>query len=206
MISLLNLAYFLKLTTLLADPCDSCHNPPLQIRVGLKGGIEQTSCKCHKFLPVAIYVCFLHWRIVFIQKNDHLFPIMYDISQDYVVDATLEYVHSSERDLARKHISKLKSLDLIENSLIIFDRGYFSTDMFNFLVDAGCSCLMRIKKSTTSLTGSEEDDIVLDSVKYHTNIRVVQVELSTGEIEYLVTNILDPNITPEMLKKLYHKR
>ena len=65
---------------------------------------------------------------------------------------------------------------------------------------------MRIKKSTTSLTGSEEDDIVLDSVKYHTNIRVVQVELSTGEIEYLVTNILDPNITPEMLKKLYHKR
>ena len=65
---------------------------------------------------------------------------------------------------------------------------------------------MRIKKSTTSLTGSEEDDIVLDSAKYHANIRVVQVELSTGEIEYLVTNILDPNITPEMLKKLYHKR
>ena len=132
--------------------------------------------------------------------------VLYDISQDYVVDATLEYVHSSERDLARKHISKLESLDLIENSLIIFDRGYFSTDMFNFLVDAGCSCLMRIKKSTTSLTGSEEDDIVLDSAKYHANIRVVQVELSTGEIEYLVTNILDPNITPEMLKKLYHKR
>lgn len=65
---------------------------------------------------------------------------------------------------------------------------------------------MRIKKSTTSLTGSEEDDIVLDSAKYHANIRIVQVELSTGEIEYLVTNILDPNITPEMLKKLYHKR
>ena len=62
--------------------------------------------------------------------------VMYDISQDYVVDATLEYVYSSERDLARKHISKLESLDLIENSLIIFDRGYFSTDMFNFLVDA----------------------------------------------------------------------
>ena len=36
--------------------------------------------------------------------------------------------------------------------------------------------------------------------------QICSVELSTGEIEYLVTNILDPNITPEMLKKLYHKR
>ena len=56
---------------------------------------------------------------------------------------------------------------------------------------------MRIKKSTTSLTGSEEDDIVLDSAKYHANIRIVQVELSTGEIEYLVTNILDPTFASD---------
>lgn len=132
--------------------------------------------------------------------------ILYDISQDYIVDAEIGHVHSSERDFARMHVKKLAELGLVDHSLIIFDRGYFSIDMFNYLIDSGCNCLMRIKKDVTSLTRSDEDDTVFDIAKYHADIRVIKVMLCTGETEYLVTNILNPELTPEMFKELYHKR
>ena len=83
--------------------------------------------------------------------------ILYDISQDYVVDAEIGHVLSSERDFARLHVKKMTELGLTDHSLVIFDRGYFSIDMFNHLIDSGCNCLMRIKKSITSLTNSDEE-------------------------------------------------
>ena len=132
--------------------------------------------------------------------------VLYDISQDYIVDATIGYVHSSEREFAKKHIRKMSDLGLIDHSLVIFDRGYFSIDLFNYLIDAGCHCLMRIKKSVTSLTGSDKDDAVFDLAKYNANIRTIKIELCTGETEYLITDILNPELTPEMFKELYHSR
>ena len=132
--------------------------------------------------------------------------ILYDISQDYVVDAEIGHVLSSERDFARLHVKKMTELGLADHSLVIFDRGYFSIDMFNHLIDSGCNCLMRIKKSITSLTNSDEEDTVFDTARYHANIRTIKVALCTGETEYLVTNILNPELTPEMFKDLYHRR
>ena len=132
--------------------------------------------------------------------------ILYDISQDYVVDAQIGHVLSSERDFARLHVKKMTELGLADHSLVIFDRGYFSIDMFNHLIDSGCNCLMRIKKSITSLTNSDEEDTVFDTARYHANIRTIKVALCTGETEYLVTNILNPELTPEMFKDLYHRR
>ena len=132
--------------------------------------------------------------------------ILYDISQDYVVDAEIGHVLYSERDFARLHVKKMTELGLADHSLVIFDRGYFSIDMFNHLIDSGCNCLMRIKKSITSLTNSDEEDTVFDTARYHANIRTIKVALCTGETEYLVTNILNPELTPEMFKDLYHRR
>ena len=65
---------------------------------------------------------------------------------------------------------------------------------------------MRVKKSVTSLTGSDEDDAVFDLAKYNANIRTIKAELCTGETEYLITDILNPELTAEMFKELYHSR
>lgn len=132
--------------------------------------------------------------------------VLYDISQDYVVDAVIGHSNSSEREFAKAHIKKIPDLELTERSLILFDRGYFSEEMFNYLMDAGCHCLMRIKKNIFSLTTSEQKDTVYDYEQYHAKIRVLKTELSTGETEYLVTDILDPDLTPEIFRDLYHVR
>ena len=59
-----------------AHPGNSRHDRTLQIRVGFKCGIEHASDKVHQLLPVSMNIRFLHGRIVFVQKNDHFFPII----------------------------------------------------------------------------------------------------------------------------------
>lgn len=135
-----------------------------------------------------------------------LASILYDVSQDYVVDACIGKHNSSERTFAQGHISRLCELGLLEHSLILFDRGYFSVQMFNALTDAGCSCLMRIREDIRSLTESGKEDNILSSSRYNCAIRVIRTALDTGETEYLVTNILDPALSPEMFRDLYHRR
>lgn len=131
---------------------------------------------------------------------------LYDISQDIVLDACLSHCLTSERVLAQKHLDKLQKFPFSKNSLILFDRGYYSYQLFNYLVDSGYKCLMRIKQSYTSLTSADTNDALIDLKKIHGKIRVIKVTLSSGEIEYLVTNVMDPDITPEMFKDLYHER
>lgn len=135
-----------------------------------------------------------------------LASVLYDVSQDYIVDTCIGNCNSSERTFAKQHISRLGELGLVENSLIIFDRGYFSIDLFNFLVDSGCSCLMRIKECITSLTKGEREDEILSLSKYHSKVRIFKITLSSGETEYLVTNILKPELSQDMFYDLYHRR
>ena len=42
----------------------------------IERGIKKASGKCHQFLPEPIGICLLHRRIIFIQKNDHLFTVI----------------------------------------------------------------------------------------------------------------------------------
>ena len=59
-----------------ADTCDACHNGPLQIRIRLKSGVEQTAGKRDKLFPVAVHIGFLHGSVIFIQKDKHFFPVI----------------------------------------------------------------------------------------------------------------------------------
>lgn len=131
---------------------------------------------------------------------------LYDVSQDIVLDASLAHCLTGERALAKKHLDKLQEFHFSEKPLILFDRGYYSHEMFNYLVDSGYKCLMRIKQNYTSLTSAEVNDAFIDLDKIHGKIRVIKVVLSTNEVEYLVTNVMETDITPEMFKELYHKR
>lgn len=131
---------------------------------------------------------------------------LYDISQDIVLDASLAHCLTGERALAKQHLDKLREFQFSEVPLILFDRGYYSHEMFNYLVDSGYKCLMRIKQHYTSLTSADADDALIDLDKIHGKIRVIKVALSTNELEYLVTNVMDSDLTPEIFKDLYHER
>ena len=60
----------------LTHPGNPGHKGPFHIRIGLKSRIEQTSGKCHQFIPISAHIGLLHGRVIFIQQNDHLFAIM----------------------------------------------------------------------------------------------------------------------------------
>ena len=55
---------------------NSCHNGSFQIRICLKCRIKQTSDKGSIFIPISLQICFLHWCIIFIQKNDDILTII----------------------------------------------------------------------------------------------------------------------------------
>ena len=61
---------------LFTDPRNACHNSAFQTGIRLKCRIEQTSGKFHQFLPIPVHICFLHRRIILVQKDDHLLAII----------------------------------------------------------------------------------------------------------------------------------
>ena len=116
-----------------------------------------------------------------------LASIIYDVLDDYIVHASLSPYLASERTAAKEHIATLEALDIFsDNSIVIFDRGYYSEGMFRFFSERNHLCLMRLKSNV--------------------KIRVVEVDLPNGTKEYLATNIFDSGITPSMFSELYFYR
>lgn len=74
---------------------------------------------------------------------------------------------------------------------------------------------MRLKENLV-ITRSESNDsiVMLSSNRTHSGttgsdpipVRIIRVVLDSGVTEYLATNVMDPNITPEMFKELYFLR
>lgn len=140
-----------------------------------------------------------------------LASIVYDVLDDYIVHASFHRYLASERSAALEHLKNLEALDIYHNSIVIFDRGYYSENMFRYCVKHGHLCLMRLKEGyklakkcsgdvRTFLHGSSKDgteDI---------DVRVIEVTLDNGTKEYLATNLFDPLITPAMFQELYFYR
>ena len=75
-----------------------------------------------------------------------LASIIYDVLDDYILHASIHKFLSSERVAALEHLKVLEDMGLYNNSIIIFDRGYYSEDMFRYCVEHGHLCVMRLKE------------------------------------------------------------
>ena len=129
---------------------------------------------------------------------------LYDVLEDIIVDCSLHPDLYSERNAAIEHLNALHTLDPAHQSIIIYDRGYYSEKIYRFFFNHNIFCLMRLKTSLV-ITRSDSDDSVImlsDSIP----VRVISVVLDSGVTEYLATNVMDPDIKPEMFKELYFLR
>lgn len=137
--------------------------------------------------------------------------IVYDVLDDYIVHASSQRYLASERSAALEHLHNLKDLNIYQNSVVIFDRGYYSEDMFRYCVEHQHLCLMRLKQNyniakkcsgdiITVLPGNEKDGT--EDIK----IRVIEVTLGDGTKEYLATNLFDSHISQQMFRELYFYR
>lgn len=140
-----------------------------------------------------------------------LASIVYDVLDDYIVHASFHRYLASERAAALEHLNQLEALDIYNDSIVIFDRGYYSESLFRYCVGNNHICLMRLKDkinlskrcngdSILSLAGNEK----LQTVDIP--VRVIEVTLDDGSKEYLATNLFDKTITADMFRELYFLR
>lgn len=137
--------------------------------------------------------------------------IVYDVLDDYIVHASFQRYLASERSSALEHLHNLEDLNIYQNSVVIFDRGYYSEDMFRYCVEHQHLCLMRLKQNyniakkcsgdiITILPGNEKDGT--EDIR----IRVIEVILNDGTKEYLATNLFNSHISQQMFRELYFYR
>ena len=133
---------------------------------------------------------------------------LYDVLNDIIVDARITKYKTSERYIAKQHIEVLVNRIPSKNSIVIFDRGYPSYDMFDHLNDKGLLFLMRVSTSFKLVQSIDSDDSILEyKLKGETKkVRVLKIKLSEDVTEVLVANIYDEKITTIEFKELYFLR
>lgn len=137
---------------------------------------------------------------------------LYDLSNDILVDGIIQKYLEAERPAAQKHLDILETLALPQNTIVLFDRGYPSYDFYRRISEKGYWFLMRVQGNDKSITQLGKEDIITQYSPAHrkkeppVTVRAVHVTLEDGTDECLVTNLLDPAITTQMLKDLYFCR
>jgi len=146
--------------------------------------------------------------------------VIYDIENNYVLDGKLAPLRQGERNLALTHLPFCEKADLL-----IYDRGYPSYDFINQHVANHLDYLMRVKVSFSQITidfnKSKKQTEVLNiypgkntkladkpyDKKTPIKVRLIRVELPKGQVEILISSLLDIEIYPNKLfKELYQKR
>jgi hypothetical protein len=129
--------------------------------------------------------------------------LLYDMLNDFIVDAAIGKAGASERDFALEHVRKLRDICPDVKKLLIFDRGYPSAALIHELEAQGLHFLMRVKsKWNCDVDEAAAADSLIELGK--TTIRAVKFQLPSGETEMLVTNLF--TLAVEEFPALYFKR
>lgn len=146
--------------------------------------------------------------------------LLFDPLNQITLDAQLDSYVTSEKELFNRHLDKI-----VENDLVLGDRNYSTTAIFHWIHNRGAKFCIRMRTDswiavkefinsgleidTFDLTRyrSEYKKIGLPEDTEPLKVRLVRVELDTGEIEVLATNLYDENEFPSSLfKELYFLR
>jgi hypothetical protein len=155
-----------------------------------------------------------------IQQPVARMSLLYDVLNKMIVDGQLGVFASGERELALLHLSEVKA-----NDLLIYDRGYPSFDFIFEHQQKGVDVLIRTKTTwneqiaSFAASGLYSQQIELKPGKNKSlqgkayaaatsiAIRLVRVDLPSGETEILMSTLLDEHLYPvKIFKQLYHYR
>jgi hypothetical protein len=137
--------------------------------------------------------------------------MLYDMLNDVAVDARLEPMEVGERALAEMHISQLAALESFEEwkELILFDRGYPSFELIQGLLERKIHYVMRVREKFSTVIddlGRGDHGIELERGEERIPVRIIKFRLASGEIETLITDIMDKRYGVKAFKALYFKR
>jgi hypothetical protein len=146
--------------------------------------------------------------------------VLYDVLNNYVIEGILSPLKIGEGRLAIQHLQHIK-----EDDLVIYDRGYPSFNLMyehlklssNFLIRAKVGFSNITKEFIKSGKSSQIVDIYPGEKKKYSDkeynkktsikVRLIRVELPSGQIELLISSLLDSKkYSNKIFKELYFKR
>lgn len=153
---------------------------------------------------------------------------IYDVENGFMVNALIKDCGKSEAILGYENIENAKEIIDIKNSIIIFDRGYASTELLLYMEENGIRYICRLQGETyeTEKRGMKTNDEWVELKLDHNRRRSIKNEellkkakemkilkarmsrviLDTGEVEYLLSNVGKEIIAEEEMKEAYFKR
>jgi hypothetical protein len=146
---------------------------------------------------------------------------MFNVLNKITIDALITPKSIGERELATKHFNHLQSKDLI-----LLDRGYPAYWLFLLILTGKANFCARVSNKKWKIirkfykSGKKEKIITLyppptskaqcknlELEPVPLQLRLIRIELDTGETEILITSLLDENLYPyEIFSELYHER
>lgn len=151
---------------------------------------------------------------------------IYDVWNHLIVSSRIDCYSTSEREMAIEMMDEIREKEcfLGKELLYLMDRGYYSFSLLTYFLSNHQKFLFRVKKSVLQkyFKQTRSEDIVkevdltrlcpkgkekeLEKLGNKTliTLRFTKVLLSTGEEEYLLSNVED--IPLEELKQLYFQR
>lgn len=149
-----------------------------------------------------------------------MFECSYDVLNHIAIKSLLAHGLSYEVDLATQMLGVTT-----ENDLLIYDRAYASYEFLATLIAQGKNYLIRCPNSsfkavdllirdttnwskvvTLKVPNSQKKNIRAKGLPMEIKVRFISVILSTGEVEILVTSIMDKSIERQEFRWLYGMR
>ena len=131
-----------------------------------------------------------------------------DVENGIMIDALIDRYDTPERELALRHLEKLKEFGL-KNALLLFDRGYPSKEFIAKLTNESIDFTMRVSKSFLKEVNEVKSNDEVVTFRYKGKkyrLRVIKFMLDSDEEEILVTSLMDKSFTVADFKELYFKR
>ena len=125
---------------------------------------------------------------------------------DILVDVSLHSYRYNERESAKSHMD---SLPTFPNSIILFDRGYPSEELFRYLDSKGILFLMRVPKTFKKAISEQRDAFFTYAASHNKEsltLRTIHFLLENGSSEYLVTNLTYEQMAIANFSALYQLR
>ena len=132
--------------------------------------------------------------------------VLFDVLHGWALDPVITKADMNEREECKKHIAFLcgQLPHISQDSILLLDRGYPSQDLMETLQDSGVKFLARCSSQFLSEINNAPVGSSTAVLKNGISVRVFKFGLPSGEIETLLTNLLE--LPDACLPELYALR
>lgn len=133
-----------------------------------------------------------------------------DVLNNVILDGVMAPCNGNEREIAKQHILNLSKIKT-DKDIILFDRGYPSAELMQYIDQTGFKYIMRCSTSFVASINKKKftnDDIIKHKFKKNgkeVTFRILRFSISDNTTEILVTNIFE-EFSISNFKELYNMR